>query len=164
MSGGEPGAVSASENLARWASAYYQASWTSVIPLRTGTKIISDPGLTGAEGRDLSEVEALSIIQQRPGFGNLALRLPDGVIGLDVDAYGGKNGAETVLLLECGFPGEPEGALGPRPPTWKSSSRAGDSESGIHLYRVPPGIRWFGEAGEHVDIIQRSHRYMVVAP
>jgi hypothetical protein len=91
---------------------------------------------------------------------NIGLRLPPGVIGLDVDAYPGKRGGESLqqLILQCGD----------LPPTWITSART-DGVSGIRLFRVPLSIdgheiNWPGEAGKHIEIIQHGHRYAVVWP
>jgi hypothetical protein len=91
---------------------------------------------------------------------NIGLRMPDGVVGLDVDAgYGGKTGDQTIADLEA--------RLGPLPATWVSSARP--APSGIRFYRVPTHldgmpVNWPGEAGKYVEIIQPGHRYAVVWP
>lgn len=91
---------------------------------------------------------------------NIGLRLPAGVIGLDVDAYPGKRGGESLAALVA--------ACGPLPPTWVTTART-DGVSGIRLFRVPlhidgHEINWPGEAGKHIEIIQHGHRYAVVWP
>jgi putative DNA primase/helicase len=89
--------------------------------------------------------------------GNVALRLPPGVLGIDIDAYGEKKGAETLAAAE-----EEWGTL---PPTWVSTSKD-DGVSGIRLYRIPPGLKWPGQLpqGGGVELIRWDHRFMVVAP
>jgi hypothetical protein len=66
------------------------------------------------------------------GAGNLALRLPPDVLGLDVDNYAGKTGADTIAQLTAQY--------GPLPAAPNSTSR--DDGSGIRLYRVPEGHGW----------------------
>lgn len=97
------------------------------------------------------------------GAHNIGLRLPAGVIGLDVDAYvkDGKRkaGDETLAALVERF--------GPLPATWVSSARP--APSGIRFFRVPTHIdgreiNWPGEAGKFIEIIQTGHRYAVVWP
>jgi hypothetical protein len=98
------------------------------------------------------------------GDRNIGLRLPSGVIGLDVDAGYVKDGEvkrgdETLAALEAKF--------GYLPATWVSSARP--SPSGIRFYRVPEQldgreINWPGEAGKFIEIIQPGHRYAVVWP
>lgn len=90
---------------------------------------------------------------------NVGLRAPEGVIGLDVDHYGKKNGGDVLAALEARF--------GPLPPTWVSSARP--APSGIRWYRVPTeldgrAINWPGEAGKFIEIIQSGHRYGIVWP
>jgi putative DNA primase/helicase len=91
---------------------------------------------------------------------NIGLRLPAGVIGLDVDAYAGKRGGESLAELVA--------RLGDLPPTWLTSART-DGVSGIRLFRVPleldgREVNWPGEAGKHIEIIQHGHRYAVAWP
>ena len=123
------------------------------IPLPPGAKHPPPEGFTGASGAEPSMADVYAWLEER-GEGNVAIRLPDGVIGLDVDAYEGKRGLDT--LAGC------IDAWGELPPTWVSSSRP--EPSGIRLYRVPPGLRWPGELGPGVEIIQRRHRYMIIEP
>jgi len=91
----------------------------------------------------------------------LCLRLPDGVVGIDVDAYGTKTGAATLA--------EAEQRWGPLPCTVRSTSRE-DGVSGIKLYRVPAGTKLaggikFSELGiADIDVIQTDHRYVNCAP
>lgn len=89
--------------------------------------------------------------------GNVAIRLPKWVIGIDVDAYDGKAGGKTLAAAEFEW-----GAL---PPTWVSSSKD-DGVSGIKWYRIPPGLAWPGELpqGKGVELIRWDHRFAIVAP
>jgi Bifunctional DNA primase/polymerase, N-terminal len=47
--------------------------------------------------------------------------------------------------------------------TFISTSRD-DGVSGIRFFTVPEGLRWRGKLGNSIEIIQRKHRYAVVAP
>ena len=87
--------------------------------------------------------------------GNVGLRLPTIVLGIDVDAYGDKRGATTLL--------EAEHQLGALPDTWISTSRD-DSVSGIRFYLVPADRCWADVVGPDVEVIHHGHRYAVVAP
>jgi P4 family phage/plasmid primase-like protien len=89
---------------------------------------------------------------------NIALRLPHGVIGIDVDDYNDKGGGATLADLVERF-----GAL---PKTMRSSSRGfeDDEASGIRFYRVGEDDRFGGKAGKGIEIIQFHHRYAIVAP
>lgn len=132
---------------------YLDAGWTAALPLPPGKKASPPRGFTGAMAPDPSP-EQVDQWRRRRSSGNIALRLPDGVIGLDVDHYEGKEGDFTLRGLEA--------RLGPLPATWISSSRQG--VSGIGLYRVPVGLAWPGGAGHDIDVIQHGHRYAVVWP
>ena len=61
----------------------------------------------------------------------LAERLPQGVLGIDADAYDGKNGEQTVRGWDAQF--------GTSPTTYRVTARR-DGVSGIRLYQVPVGF------------------------
>jgi P4 family phage/plasmid primase-like protien len=90
--------------------------------------------------------------------GNVALRLDDGYMGLDVDAHGEHGGEATLAAAIEKF--------GPLPPTWTSTSREG--VSGIRIYRVPRGKKWRNNfnnvVGKGIDVIHLGHRYVMAAP
>jgi putative DNA primase/helicase len=99
---------------------------------------------------------------------NIGVRMPPGVIGLDIDAGYTKveHGKQVVKRGEDTL-NELEAKYGPLPPTWVSSARP--APSGIRFYRVPEQldgreINWPGEAGKFIEIIQPGHRYAVVWP
>ena len=97
-----------------------------------------------------------SWIKRKPN-GNIALRMPPNLIGIDVDAYGEKAGAETLAAAEAEW--------GPLPNTWRTTSRV-DGISGIRLFRVPEGLSWPGKLpqGGGVELCRWDHRYVIVAP
>ena len=124
----------------------------SVLPLPAGAKTPPAGGYTGHHGKDPGPDELAAWGNHA---GNYALRLPDGVVGIDVDQYGSKNGLATLQAAEA--------QLGALPPTWMSSGRDPRTGSGIRFYRYPGG-RLAGVLGESVEVIQRGHRYAVVWP
>jgi hypothetical protein len=126
---------------------YLERGWHP-IELPAGKKGPPPEGRTGRAGRDmtLGEVEAARWV------GNIALRMPVDVIGIDVDRYRG--GGPTLDDLVA--------RLGPLPPTSIVHSDRGDG-SGTVLYRVPTGMAWVTSLAG-VDIIQRWHRYLCVPP
>lgn len=140
------------------AGAYWAAGWRGILPLPRGQKWPPPDGWTGADAPWPSYADLDAWATGPEGAGNVALRLPEHVIGLDVDDYGDKNGAATLAAAV-----ERWGAL---PPTWTVTSR--DGASGIRLYRIPPGLAWPGDlrrlAGPGVDLIQYRHRYVVTWP
>lgn len=133
---------------------YRQAGWLGVLPIPARQKAPVPAGYTGREGAWPSYSDVFEWAEQFPD-GNIALRLPAGVIGIDVDHYGGKDGGGTLAALQD--------AHGPLPDTWRTGSRA-DGVSGIRLYRVPEGLRWPGDLGNGIEVIQTRHRYAVVWP
>lgn len=139
---------------------YWAAGWRGVIPLPAGAKWPPPSGFTGWAGVEPSGADVQAWCDGPEGAGNIALRLPRGTYGLDVDAYGGKHGGEALAAAE--------GVLGPLPTTWRVSSRH-DGVSGIRLFRaeLAPGRRWKDEPGGHgqgIEAIHFGHRYAVAWP
>ncbi len=123
--------------------------WLGVLPLPIGQKSRPPEGFTGRHGRDPSADKIAAWVQERL-CANVAVRYLDDVLGLDVDNYGGKPAARTLV--------EHEGRLGTLPLTWTVTSRD-DGLSGTRLYQVQPGRQWRGKlGGGGVDVIQRSQR------
>ncbi|MBT2566575.1 bifunctional DNA primase/polymerase [Arthrobacter sp. ISL-85] len=133
---------------------YRDAGWRGVLPIPARQKKPVPTGYTGRDGAWPSYSDVYDWAEQLPD-GNIALRLPAGVIGIDVDHYEGKDGGGTLAALQD--------AHGPLPETWRTGSRA-DGVSGIRLYRVPEGLRWPGDLGNGIEVIQTRHRYAVVWP
>jgi hypothetical protein len=133
---------------------YWQAGWRGCLPLPTGQKAPVPNGWTGRDGAWPSFADIYAWVESR-GAGNLGLRLPPGVLGIDVDQYGNKPGYLVLQSLEQ--------QLGALPATWRSTSRD-DGMSGIRLYRIPEGLRWPGVLGPGIETIRFEHRYAVAWP
>lgn len=153
----EPGPYAAA------ALAYRAAGWAGVLPVgeRPGQKSSPPSGYTGHAGAWPSDEQVDAWRRDRAAV-NVALRLADGSVGIDVDAYDGKHGADTMAAGAA--------AHGRLPATWRSTSRD-DGVSGIYLFRVPAGATFPGQLfhperreQSHVELIQHHHRYAVVAP
>jgi len=143
---------------------YYRAGW-SPIPLPFREKSPPPDGYTGAGGTYVTEEEIKDWTRKsRPArcragnlsfaAGNIALRLPRDIIGIDADMYGSKTGLATMTKAEKDW-----GAL---PPTWTSTSRT--DGSGISLFKIPTGLAWPGQVGPGVETLRWDHRFAVVAP
>jgi hypothetical protein len=137
------------------ASLYWDAGWRGILPLPPRRKASPPIGWTGRAGAWPGRGDVLAWETGPEGAGNLGLRLPEDVIGIDVDNYSGKSGADTL--------GDSFGKWGALPPTWVSTSRA-DGISGIRLYRVPRGLAWPGEVGPGIELVLFNHRYVVAWP
>ena len=145
------------------APAYAALGFTGLFPVRGKQPALS--GVTGREGVHSSPDQyARDDVLASYGDLNLGWHLPPGFVGVDVDAYEGKEGGRTWSQLES--------ELGPLPPTVSSTAR-GDGPSRIHVFRVPPGVQLSGvlEAvhpdgtrTRDVEVIQEHHRYAVVWP
>lgn len=134
----------------------YHGRGLVVLPVPEGQKHAPPTGTTGNKPT-MTDDEIRALWEGVSGSSNLAWRLPDNVIGLDVDhGYNGKTGADTLKALEED--------LGELPPTWSTTRRGADSKSRKMFYIVPEGFKWHAKAGADIDIIQRSHRYVIVAP
>lgn len=139
---------------------YQMAGWSGILPLPVGKKASPPVGYTGRTGTDpdAGVVAEWATDVEGVGAGNIALRLPDGVLGIDVDDYGSRGGGASLAALERQY-----GAL---PATWRSSARGGTGgRGGILFFRVPEGLDWSeAAAGPGIDLIRRDHRYAVVWP
>lgn len=145
----------------RAAGKRYLEAGFSPLPVAPRAKTLTKAGYTGHSGRDAT-IEEVSDWAATPTRYNVAIRMPANVIGIDVDAYDGKNGGHTFAQAQLD--------LGILPDTWRSTSRIDDPVSGIRFFRAEPpgeGQRWRGQLpgrNSHVEIIHRGLRYAVVAP
>jgi hypothetical protein len=127
------------------------------LPLPTGKKAMPPRGFTGGSAPMPSYADWYTVWSENPDqWGNLGARIPEGVVGVDVDAYDGKNGAATWGLI--GGTSFPDTVL--------LSSRFGpgyDKASGIRLYRLPEGVDQSMLWGAHdgIEILRFGHRYAV---
>ena len=110
-------------------------------------------GFTGGEHRGVYVVTDADLRFQAEYHrrGNVGVRLPEDVVGIDVDV---RNSGDTTVALR-------EAALGPLPDTLSSTSR--DDGSRIAFFRVPQGLRW-KDVGTGVETIWWGSRYAVAWP
>lgn len=136
------------------ATTYHQRGWHP-LPIPRGEKASPPAGTTGRDGKDptADDIASWAAID---AHANVALRMPAGVIGIDVDDYDGKGGAATLADLV--------GQFGPLPATWSSTSRGPDQPSRIYFLRCPVDLELPGTLGPGIEAIQRHHRYAVAAP
>jgi putative DNA primase/helicase len=136
-----------------FAKKYFDAGWCP-LPLPPRRKKSPPTGTTGKYDMP-NEKKIAGWSRQRDPRGNIAIRVPDDIIGIDVDAYDAKVGYQSLARLEEEF--------GPLPPSWTLTSRT-DGVSGIRFFRVPSGLHWPGEPLPDVQIVQHHHRYAVAYP
>ena len=135
----------------------YRKKGYSPLPLPPGQKKPVPEGYTGKEGLFASGPDIQEWIDNGKAGGNIAIRLPATVIGIDVDDYGVKVGGDSMrkAVEQFGRPGS----------TGRLTSRYHeDHVSGIRLFRVPEGTvlaSTFSAAGlgPDVEILQFHHRY-----
>ena len=137
------------------ADLYWAAGWRGILPLPYAAKKNPPAGYTGSTGTDPAYPDVATWADGTDGDRNICLRMPANIVGIDVDAYGDKLGAQTLAAKEVDW-----GAL---PPTWRTTSRD-DGTSGIRLYRIPEGLAWPGVVGPGIETVRRDHRYAVVWP
>lgn len=150
---GRRGVMTRTDLYAAALDAYLDAGWSGILPLPRGAKHAPPVGTTGADGRWPSAGD-LTHWRNTHGDGNIALRMPLDVIGIDLDLYRNPDARHTL-----------EQTTGPLPPTWCTTSRV--DGSGIRLYRVPRpanGAVWASAPVPGVEIVQHRHRYAVVWP
>lgn len=126
---------------------YFDAGWP-VLELPARAKEPPPTGRTGYDGVDATRDE----VAAGAWSGNIGLRMPVGVIGIDIDAYHG--GLVTLDALKH--------KLGPLPLTWVSHSNRADG-SGIAFFLVPAGL-FFVHSLAGIEIVQRHHRYALAWP
>lgn len=140
------------------AMAYRRAGWLCPLPLPVRAKASPPKDYTGWTGVIPSGADVQAWADGREGAGNIALRMPDDVIVIDVDAYNGKPGAERFASLGL-------------PVTWTSTSRGADSDARHHFYRYDPadlaGRVWDNHPTGNdsgLDTLHYGHRYSMVWP
>lgn len=166
-----------------YARRYCDNGWWGPLPMPPKHKEAPPTGFTGHGAPYPSPRQIANWVKRHPN-GNIAIRLGevppeiigqrddvpviyggnnvDGweLIGIDVDAYGDKNGAEQFRELEA--------QLGELPPTATSSSRWAGNDgpyvSGVRIFLVPKGYKYKGKAAKHIDILYRGLRYMAAPP
>ena len=141
------------------ARVYRDLGWRGVLPADLNGRPGHVPaGFSGGHDVDPDDDQVAAWVASH-GDHNVALRLPDDVLGLDVDVYGDKHGDQTVDYVAYQLGGDGAGEL---PPTWTSTARGADQRSRIHLYRVPAGGRWRSDLGRgsSVEVIRRGHRWV----
>jgi hypothetical protein len=131
---------------------YHGKGWAGTLPLPYARKKSPPTGYTGHAGVYPSYPDLLTWADDGPQ--NICQRMRADVVGIDVDAYAGKPGAQTLATLVTAF-----GAL---PATFMSTSRD-DGISGIRYYRIPAGAT-LRDSLPGIELIQRHHRYAVVWP
>lgn len=123
------------------------------LPLPHASKKSPPAGWTGATANLLGYADWLEYVTQHPTWDNLGVRIPAGVVVLDVDDYDGKSGKATWQLLNEGDP---------FPLTVVTSARLDTHpESGHRWYRLPDGYDQAGCWGAHdgVETLRLGHRY-----
>lgn len=145
------------------ALAYHESGLGAPLPLPRRRKHPPPAGWTGRRGAWPDRARVIHWMSLTSA-GNIGLRLPAGLLGLDVDAYGSKRGVMTLRRLEQ--------ECGDLPATARSSSRP-DSVSGIRLFKVPAELAWpsevqavqpDGRITSDVEVVDLVHRFMVVWP
>lgn len=149
--------VSANGSAPFGTGAAHYVGWSGIIPIHRRTKVPFS-GFTGRDGVQVTyEQSVAAAADRRYAASNLAMRLPRGVLGLDVDAYDDKPGGTTLERMER--------ELGALPATWRSGSRMPeDAVSGIRLFRVPEDTEFDGVAGPGIEIVQHHHRTVMAWP
>lgn len=149
---------------------YAQAGWPCILPVPAASKFPPPTGFTGADGRNTDPLTLVEFATTRP-YDSIALRMPEGVIGIDVDEY------DKVSVDDAGaqhvVPKRGSATLaaciekwGPLPATWSSTARGDETGPGVSriMFFRAPVRRYAAQLGSDVEVIQRHHRYVVVAP
>jgi putative DNA primase/helicase len=139
----------------KYAQGWFDAGWYP-FPLPPGKKSPPPEHVTGwtnpidREAWERLLVRWLGNADLKSGLG---LRLPEGIIGFDLDAYKPESREQLDKFLAA----INADALAPAP----CISARGDGLSGTYFYRVPKGVRYPGNLGIGIEFIQHGHRYSV---
>lgn len=145
------------------AADYLDKGW-SPLPLPPRAKSSPPAGYTGTTAPMATEEDVVRWMMSSPD-GNIGVRPPETVIGLDVDSYGPKHGDETLAAAEK--------LWGSLTPTFFSSARGGpdsDRPSGIYWYRVSEGVqaqlpgKIEIDGRSDIEIVRHGHRYGLAWP
>ena len=144
---------------------YWQAGWQPLW-LSPGQKIPPPTGHAGYDGRDVTAEDIERWIGEHGGTGNIALRLPRGVIGVDADPWKGPR--------QSGVMGGATRPMGAAPRTRPRTSSRDDDQSGIQLLQAPAGLHLRGEAtrrdqrdkpqGGRPDVVPQIRGVLAVDP
>lgn len=133
---------------------YAAQGYDGIISIQRDSKAPVIKGVTGREGRQLEASVSVRRASQHGNF-NIALRLSKEIVGIDIDAHSGKQGAATLAGLEAKY--------GRLPKTFYSTSR-GAGTSGIRFYRLNKPGELMTEIKGDIEIIQFHHRFAMVWP
>lgn len=132
---------------------YANLGWDGIIAIQPDSKVPAESGTTGR----YPQLAAEECIWRACIFprANLALRLPENMLAIDVDAHGDKQGAATITEFQKRF--------GKLPPAPYSTAR-GAGTSGIRLYRTRTPGPFVSRIKPDVDIIQHGYRFVMAWP
>lgn len=135
---------------------YLAAGWHP-FPARHTSDKSKAPCLKGVIGWDAIEVNVGLVERWSKEYPNaqIGLRMPNSVIGIDIDAYDGKTGEDVARRMVLDW--------GPLPDTWVSTSRM-DGSSGIFFFRVKDSSSFVHNAGPGVEMIRSCGRFAMVGP
>ncbi len=142
----------------RNADFYHKGGWLP-FPIPARSKGTPPTGVTGQVSIShkawRKKLDAWLKPGKRPKSDSIAMRMPEGVLCIDVDAYK-ESGLDTLAEIaeEVGVE---------LPPTWRQSARW-DGTSAHYLYQVPKGLKWPGAIGPGIETVHSTHRYLVSAP
>ncbi|UGT63948.1 bifunctional DNA primase/polymerase [Nocardia asteroides] len=169
---GNPAEAAGGNDVQRAAREYFERGYWP-IPLvgesGDGSRSPKSPAIAGYHGyRRPDDAEVLAMIETIRLGSALGISLPVGVVGIDVDTYGEKQGGTTLCALEA--------ELGPLPPTWHSTRRGpqpptGTARSAIYLFQLPPEAfassdypKLRSTLGDNIEVVQYHERVIACAP
>lgn len=129
---------------------YVMAGWMPIV-LPYAKKAPPPSGVTGWGGVYPDEDVVLGDWVEQGG--NIGLKMPPNVIGLDID---GAAGYARFKALEK--------QLGELPGEWMITSHESHTEGFTAFFTVPDGVQFMGQVAENIDVIQASHRYQTAPP
>lgn len=129
---------------------YIMSGWTP-LPLPSGEKFPPPKGYTG--GNAIEATEDIMLGEWLVKGGNIAVKLPCNLIGLDIDGVGGYS--NFIALQEH---------LGALPITYIVTNHDNIEDGFTAFFEVPANTVFKGGAAPKIDVIQASHRYQTAPP
>lgn len=142
------------------AEVYRAKGYTRPIPINSDAKEPPEKDTTGGvdavSARRVAE-EALTGHRKNVGLVMDSGAEDFGLVAVDIDDYDEKNGYANLMQLCADLGVEWEESL-------RTTRRGAADRSGKRLYKVPAGVKFASAVCKGVDVVQLTHRYIVVAP
>lgn len=152
---------------AEGAGHYLETGWTAPFPILPGEKSPPETNYTGYKAPESIDRKTITgWVNSRPNW-NIALHLPDTIVGIDVDHYDKpdeKHPGQVIHKVGGEHLDDLQDQLCALPATFRSSARSDAPRSGIIFYRIPRGLHLCSNLSDSIEVVRTGHRYAVAWP